>query len=53
MKSINLNNKKLEIYKMRLFNELIRLVWEENTEDINNLPQKILGEDICKGATCC
>ena len=46
MKSINLNPKTLDTYKMKLFNELIRLVWEENLEDINDLPQKILGQDI-------
>lgn len=46
MKSINLNTKILETYKMKLFNELIKLVWKDNIEDINNLPKKILGNDI-------
>lgn len=48
MKSINLNPRILDTYKMKLFNELIRLVWEDNLEDINNIPQKILGQDIYK-----
>ncbi|MGL5312361.1 MAG: [Fe-Fe] hydrogenase large subunit C-terminal domain-containing protein [Peptostreptococcaceae bacterium] len=48
MKSINLNPRILDTYKMKLFNELIRLVWEDNLEDINDLPQKVLGQDIYK-----
>ncbi|MGL5345976.1 MAG: [Fe-Fe] hydrogenase large subunit C-terminal domain-containing protein [Peptostreptococcaceae bacterium] len=48
MKSIDINTKILYTYKMKLFNELIRLVWEDNLEDINNLPTKILGQDIYK-----
>lgn len=31
---------------MKLFNELVKLIWEENIEDINDLPQRVLGEDI-------
>lgn len=48
MKSINLNPRILDTYKMKLFNELIRLVWEDNLEDINDLPKKVLGQDIYK-----
>lgn len=46
MESINLNTKILDNYKMKLFNELIRLVWEDNLEEIDNIPQKIIGEDV-------
>lgn len=45
MKFININKSQLEAYKMKFFNELIKLVWEEKLEDINNLPQKVLGEE--------
>lgn len=48
MKSINLNPRILDTYKIKLFNELIRLVWEDNLEEINDLPQKVLGQDIYK-----
>ena len=46
MDSINLSTKILEDYKMKLFNELIKLVWEDNLEEINNIPKKVLGKDI-------
>ena len=46
MDSINLNTKILEEYKMKLFNELIKLVWQDNLEEIDNIPQKVLGENI-------
>lgn len=31
MKSINLNTRMLKKYKMKLFNELAKLVWKDNT----------------------
>ena len=46
MNSINLNKKVLESYKMKLFNELVKLVWKDNIDDINKLPEKVLGTDI-------
>lgn len=42
----NLDTKILESYKMKLFNELIKLVWEEKFDDIEEIPKKVLGEDI-------
>ena len=46
MNSINLNKKVLESYKMKLFNELVKLVWKDNIDDIDKLPEKVLGTDI-------
>ena len=46
MNSINLNKKVLESYKMKLFNELVKLVWKDNIDDIDKLPEKVLGEGI-------
>ncbi len=46
MNSININKKILENYKMKLFNELVKLIWTDEIEDINKLPEKVLGEDI-------
>lgn len=48
MEPIDLNTKILYRYKMKLFDELIRLVWEDNLQDINSLPEKILGQEIYK-----
>lgn len=36
----------LEKYKMRIFNHIIKLLWEDKIEEIDKLPDKILGEDI-------
>lgn len=41
MKSINIQNKVLEKYKMDLFKRLIQIVWNDNLEEINNLPKEI------------
>lgn len=46
MNSIDLNKKILEDYKMKLFKELVKLIWEDKIDDINVLPQRVLGDDI-------
>ena len=46
MDSINLNVKILEEYKMKLFNELIRLAWKNNLDQVDTIPKKVLGENI-------
>lgn len=37
---------KLEKYKMKIFNHIVKLIWEDNIEEIDKLPDKILGEDV-------
>ena len=46
MNTRNDNSKILEIYKMKLFGELVKAVWNDDIEDIENLPNKILNEDL-------
>lgn len=46
MESINLNTKILDNYKMKLFNELIKAIWSDNLDDIDNIPKKALGESV-------
>lgn len=43
---MDLNTKILEEYKMKLFNELIKSVWKDSIDEIENIPQKVLGENI-------
>ena len=46
MNTRNDNSKILEIYKMKLFGELVKAVWNDDIEDIENLPNKILNENL-------
>lgn len=45
MNSINLNQKILEEYKMKLFKELVKAVWYEEIEKIEEIPIKVLGDN--------
>lgn len=42
----NDNFKILEIYKMKFFGEFVKVVWNDDIEDIENLFNKILNEDL-------
>ncbi|WP_042276073.1 [Fe-Fe] hydrogenase large subunit C-terminal domain-containing protein [Faecalimicrobium dakarense] len=44
MNSININPKILEEYKMKLFKELVKSVWYEEIEKIEEIPIKVLGD---------
>ena len=46
MESINLNTKILDTYKMKLFNELIKAIWSEEFDDIDNIPKKVLDKSV-------
>lgn len=53
MESINLNTKILNTYKkilntykMKLFNELIKAIWSEEFDDIDNIPKKVLDKSV-------
>ena len=37
---------KLEKYKMKIFNNVVKLLWEDKIGEIDQLPERILGEDI-------
>lgn len=41
MKSIDIQEKLLEKYKMELFEQLIQMVWNDDIESIDNLPKKV------------
>ena len=41
MKSIDIQEKLLEKYKMELFEHLIQMIWNDDIESIDNLPKKI------------
>ncbi|WP_122638959.1 [Fe-Fe] hydrogenase large subunit C-terminal domain-containing protein [Romboutsia sp. Marseille-P6047] len=42
MKPIYIENQILSNYKSKIFQELIRIIWYENLNDINEIPQKVL-----------
>lgn len=41
MKSINIQDKILQKYKMELFEQLIKIVWNDNLDEIESLPKRI------------
>lgn len=45
MKSIDINQKILEEYKMKLFKELVKAVWYENIDEIDEIPIKVIGDN--------
>lgn len=48
MSSINIDQKILEKQKMEVFNELVKYIWMDEVENIEELPRKILKKEIYK-----